>query len=41
MTLRLLSKGLTSWHTKNFPQNLRYRQKERPNTEGNIKESKV
>ena len=26
---------------KIFPQNLRYRHKERPNTEGNVKESKL
>ena len=34
-------KGLTSWNTKIFPQNLRQRHKERWNTEGNIKESKL
>ena len=38
---RVLTKCLTSWNTKNFPQNLRYRQKETPNTEGNIKDSKL
>ena len=33
--------GLTSWSTKASFQNLRYRHKERQNTEGNFKESKL
>ena len=35
------TKGLTSWSTKTFLQNLRYRRKVRQNTEGKVKESKL
>ena len=38
---RVLTKGLTSWKTKLFPQNLRYRHKERRITKGSVKESKL
>ena len=37
----LLNKGLTSWNTKKIPLNLRYKHKERRNTGGNVKESKL
>ena len=33
--------GLTSWSTDAFFQNLRYRHKERQNTEDNFQESKL
>ena len=35
------TRGLMSWNTKLFPQNLRYRHKERRNAEGSVKESKL
>ena len=35
------TKGLTSWSTKIFLQSLRYRQKEKVNTDCNVKERKL